>query len=80
MTFVNHDQIEEIRRELLVDVMLFSGACDSLIKAQIDFIRLVDGAIRDLGHRLRERLEIIRPRLVSKNVSIDKKEDAFFAT
>jgi hypothetical protein len=42
MALVHDDQVEEVRGELLVDVLLFLGAGDGLIEAEVDLVRLVD--------------------------------------
>ena len=79
MALVDDDEVEEVGRELLVDVLLFLGAGDGLVEAEIDLERLVDRAVGDLGHRRAERLEVVGLRLVGEDVAIDEEEDALFA-
>ena len=47
-----------------------------MIEGEINLVRLIDGAIRDLRHRLTKRLEVVNLRLIRKNVSVDEKQDA----
>ena len=77
MALVDDDQIEEVRRELLVDVLLFLGAGDGLVEAEVDLVGLVDRAVGDLGHRLTEGLEVVGLGLVGQDVAVDQEEDAF---
>jgi hypothetical protein len=42
MALVDDDQVEEVGRELLVDVLLFLGAGDRLIEREVDLEGLVD--------------------------------------
>ncbi len=76
MALVDDDQVEEVGRELLVDVLLFLGAGDGLIEGEVDLEGLVDRAVRDLGHRLTERLEVVGLGLVGEDVAVDEEEDA----
>ena len=76
VALVDDDQVEEVRRELLVDVLLFLGAGDGLIEREVDLEGLVDGAVGDLGHRLTERLEVVGLGLVGEDVAVDEEEDA----
>ena len=39
VTLVDDDQVEEVRRELLVDVLLFLRAGDGLVEAEVDLER-----------------------------------------
>ena len=41
MAFVDDDEVEKIRRELLVDVALFLGAAHGLVEREVDFVALV---------------------------------------
>lgn len=75
MTFVDHDQIEEVGGELFVDVLLFISATDRLIKRQVDFIRLVDFSVFDLGHRRTKRLEVVGLCLINQNVAVGKEQN-----
>ncbi len=76
MALVHDDQVEEVRRELLVDVLLFLGAGDGLVERKVDLKRLVGGAVGDLGHRLAERLEVVGLGLIGEDVAVDEKQDA----
>ena len=76
VALVDDDQVEEVGRELLVDVLLLLGAGDGLVEAEVDLERLVDRAVGDLGHRLTERLEVVGLGLVGEDVAIDEEEDA----
>ena len=78
VTLVHEDEIEEVRRKLLVDVLLLLGARDGLVEAEVNLERFVHGAVRDLGHRRAERFEIVGLRLVSQDVAIHEEEDALF--
>ena len=77
MAFVDHDQVEEIRRKLLVDILIFLAAGDRLIKGQVNLVALVDLAFTDLGHRRAKRLEIVVLGLIDQNVTVGQKQDAF---
>ena len=60
VAFVHHDQVEEVRAELLVDVALFFRTGDGLVERQVDFVALVD----QLGaavHRQVQRLQRYLP-------------------
>ena len=80
VALVHDDQVEEVRRELLVDVLLFLGAGDRLIERQVDFEGFVDLAVGDLGHRLAERLEVVGLGLVDEDVAVGEEQDAFLRT
>ena len=77
VALVHDDEVEEVGRELLVDVLLFLGAGDGLVEAEVDLEGLVDRAVGDLGHRLTERLEVVGLGLVGEDVAVDEEEDAF---
>jgi hypothetical protein len=79
MAFVDDDQIEEIGRELLVDVLLFLGAGDRLVERQVDFVGLVDLAVADLGHRLPEGLEVVGLGLVGRMLRSTRNRMRFLA-
>ena len=76
MALVDDDEVEEVRRELLVDVLLFLGAGDRLVEAEVDLEGLVDRAVGDLRHRLTERLEVVGHGLVGEDVAVGEEEDA----
>jgi hypothetical protein len=42
VALVDDDEVEEVGRELLVDVALFFRAADGLVKRQVDLVALVD--------------------------------------
>ena len=46
VAFVHDDQVEEVGRELAVDVLPFLGARDALVEGQVDFVGFVDLAAR----------------------------------
>ena len=77
MALVDDDQVEEVGRELLEDVLLFLGAGDGLVEAEVDLEGLVDRAVGDLRHRLTERLEVVGHGLVDEDVAVGEEEDAF---
>jgi len=70
VTFVHHDKVEEIRRKLFVDVLLFLCAANRLVERKINFKRLIRGPIGNLRHRLTEWLEVVCLRLVGKDVAV----------
>ena len=76
VTLVHDDQVEEVRGELFVDVLLLLRSRDGLIKRQVDFECFIDRAMGDLGHRLTERLEVVGLGLVGEDVAVDEEEDA----
>ncbi len=76
MTLVDDDEVEEVGRELLVDVLIFLGSGDGLVQREIDLEGLVRRAIRNLGHGLAERFEVVRLGLVGEDVSVDEEEDS----
>ena len=41
MAFVDHDEIEEVGRELLVGVLFFLSASHSLVEAKVDLVRFI---------------------------------------
>ena len=80
VALVDDDQVEEVGRELLVDVLLFLGAGDSLVEAEVDLKRFVGGAVGDFGHRRAERLEVVGLGLVGEDVAVDEEEDALLGS
>ncbi len=76
MTLVDHDEVEKVRRELLIDILLLLRATDRLVKREVDFESFIGASIGNLRHRLAEGLEVVGLGLVGKNVAIDEKEDA----
>ncbi len=77
MTLVHKDEIEEVRGELFVDVLLRIEAGHRLIEAEIDLERLVHRAVGDLGHSLTERLEVVGLGLVGQDVAVHQEQNAF---
>lgn len=77
MAFVDHDQVEEVAGELLVDVHLFISAGDGLIERQVDLVGGINLASGDFGHRLAEGLEVVVLGLVDQDVAVGQKQDAF---
>ena len=75
MTLIDDDQIKEVRRELLVDVLRLFRPSDGLIQSQIDLVRLVGGAVRDLGQRLTKRLKVIGLGLIREDVAVDEEQN-----
>jgi hypothetical protein len=80
VTLVDNHEVEEIRGELLVDVLLLLGAGDSLIEAEVDLESLVHRAVGDLGHRLAEGLEVVGLGLVGEDIAVDEEQDALLGT
>ena len=76
MAFVDDDQIEEIGRDVLEDLVFFVGAGDGLIQAQIDFVGRIDLAVLDLGHDRAKRLEVIDQGLIDQDVPVDQEQDS----
>ncbi len=76
MALVDHHQIEEVRRELFVDVSLFLGTGNRLIEGKVDLVGRIGLTVGDLGHRAAERLEVVVLCLVNKNVAVRQKKDA----
>ena len=76
MALVNDDQVEEVRGELLEDVLLRLGSRDRLVEREVDLERLVHLAVGDLGHRPAERLEVVRLGLVDEDVAVGEVEDS----
>ena len=76
MALVDHNQIEEVWRELLVDVLLFFAAGHRLIEREIDFVRGIHRAVGDLGHRLAERFEVVVLGLVDQDIAVSEEQNA----
>ena len=51
MAFVDHDQVEEARRELAEQLLAFLRPGDRLIEAEIDLVGRVDPALLVEGRR-----------------------------
>ena len=79
VTFVDDDQVEEIRGDVSEDLVVFVRAGDSLIEAQIDLVRRIDGALADLGHHLAEGLEVVDQGLVDQDVTIGEEQRALYS-
>lgn len=76
VALVHGNEIEEVRRELLVNVLRFLGARNGLVEAQVNLEGLVHRAIRDFGHRRAKGLEVVGLGLIGEDVAIDEEEDA----
>ena len=76
MAFIDDHQIEEIGRELTIDLFPLLTPSYSLIERQIDFVVLLDLAISDLVHHLTKRGEILLHSLVDKDVAVGQKQNA----
>ena len=74
VALVDHDQIEELPRELPIGLLVFLRTGDRLVEAEIDLVGRVDAA-RQLGHRAAERAEVVRHRLVDEHVAVGEKQD-----
>jgi hypothetical protein len=72
---VNH-QLEEVRRELLVNVLPFFGATDGMVQCQVDFIRLIDRVVAAPGHHGAKGLKIIGDRLIDEDIAVSQEEHA----
>ena len=79
VALVDHDQVEEAGRELLVGLLVLLRPRDRLIEAEIDLVGGVDAA-RQLGHRAAERAEVVRHRLVDEHVAVGKEQDALLTS
>ena len=77
VALVDHHQVEEVRRELLVDVLLVLAAGNGLVERQVNLVGRVNRSVGDLGHGLAEGLEIIVLGLVYQNVAVGQEQDAF---
>jgi hypothetical protein len=51
MAFVDDDEVEEVGAELLVDVLFFLGAGNSLIESEVDLIGFIRLPLLDFCHR-----------------------------
>jgi hypothetical protein len=78
VAFIDNDQVEEIGRELLVDLFPFLLAGDCLIQGKVDLVVLLDLAIGDFVHDLAKRSEVLLHGLVDQDVAVGQKQDAFF--
>src|SRR5690606_35526685 len=76
VALVDDDEVEEVRRELLVDVLLLLGPRDRLVEREVDLVALVDRPVRDFCPRVPERLEVVDPGLVGEGVAVREEEDA----
>ena len=79
VAFVDDDEVEEVGRELFVDVAFFFGAGDALVKRQVDFVGFFDGAAVDFDHGVAEVAEVVVFGLVDENVTVGQEEDTFGA-
>ena len=70
MTLVDNDEVEEVRGELLEDVLGFFSTRDCLVESQVDFEGLVDLAVRDLSHGPGKGLKVVRLGLVDQDVAV----------
>lgn len=77
VALVDNHQVEEVRGELFVDVLLVLAAGDGLIERQVNLVGRVYCSVGDLGHGLAEGLEIIVLGLVYQNVSVGQEQNAF---
>ena len=78
VTFVDDDQVEEVRRELLVDVLPLFGAGRRLGRARSRLhTTLSIWRLLDLGHRVAKMFEVVGLGLVDEDVAVGQKEDAF---
>lgn len=79
MTLVDDHEIEEIARELAVDLLPLLRPGDSLVEAEVDFEISLDLAVGDLVHHVAERGEILLDGLVHQDIAVGEKEDALLA-
>ena len=91
MALVDHDQVEEAGREPAIGFLIFLGAGDCLVEAQIDLVGGIDavdtaaaldglGARGQLGHRSAEGAKVVDHRLVDQHVAVGKEQDALPVT
>ena len=78
VAFVHDNQVEEVGRELLVDVPRFLRAGDCLVQGQVNLVGFVDLPLGDLGHGRAKRLEIVHSRLIYQDVPIRQEQNSLF--
>ena len=92
MAHVDHDQIEEVSRELAVDPLVFFRSGDRLVEAEINLVGRIDaaaatgvalnglGARGELGHRSAEGAEVVHHGLVDQHIAVGEEQDALPAS
>ena len=81
VALVDHDEVEEVLGELVVDRIPVFGPDDRLVEGEVDLVGRVDPAVGvdelgpDLGHCIGERFEIVDHGLVNENVSVSEEQD-----
>ena len=79
MALIDDDEIEEVRAELLVGVVVAVLAVgESLVKREVDVVGRVDLLVLDDGHRVLEVAEVAADGLVDQRGAVRQKEDALF--
>ncbi len=78
MALIHHHQIEKVRAELPVGVLIFVIVGEALIERQIDFIGFIDLLLADHRHGVFEMAKITAFGLVDQGVAVGQKENALF--
>ena len=76
VALVDDHEVEEVGRELPVDLFPFLFPRDRLVKAEVDLVVPLDLAVGDLVHHLAKRCEILLDRLIDEDVAVREEEDA----
>src|SRR5690606_8798145 len=71
VALVDDDQIEEVRAEFTVGVLVFIVVGQPLIQRQIDFVGFVDGLVLDHRHFVFEMTKIAAPGLVDQGIAVE---------
>ena len=76
VTLIDDDQVEEVRVELQIRLLLVILVGDELlIERHVQFVGRVKLLAFDLGHNLLERFEVLRHCLVNQDVTVGEIED-----
>ena len=78
MAFVDDDQVEEVRAEFAVGVLVLIVVGQTLIQRQIDLVGFVDLLLLDDRHFVFEVAEIASACLVDQGIPVRQKQDALF--
>lgn len=75
MALIHDDKIEELGRELLIDVLLLLDARVRLVERVVHVGRFINRTIGDLGHCLTKRLGVVGLGLIGEDITIDEEAD-----
>ena len=76
VALVNDDEVEEVRVELQVRLLLVILVADELlVERHVQFVGRIELLACDLGHNLLERLEVLLHRLVDEDIAVGQIED-----